>query len=174
MEGIIVPYKIERGYLDYLIYEDTIDCAISGLWFVKHEDWRFDIKAKINKLDSIINSTLEEIKDLDSEKTFTVIINEKKKLLQSLAVEYAKIVKNYMKSDGYYRSLINFYRNAYNNKTSFFDFSQKRKYIEISIHIQKLLKNEFLKFFSEYKKLRNTFIEINKYILNIKKMFDLD
>ena len=77
-----------------------------------------------------------------------------------------------MKNDEFYRSLINTYRKAYEN--TFFDSSQKKKYIEIGIDIQELLKNEFLQFFQEYNKIRSTFIDINKYIFNIKKMFDLD
>lgn len=172
MDGIVNNYKEELKYLDYMIYRDTVDCNINGYWFVKFENWRFDIKTKINKLDSIISDVLPKIKDLDSENKFTSIIIEKKNVLKSLDIKYKTIEANYMKNDEFYRSLINTYRKAYEN--TFFDSSQKKKYIEIGIDIQELLKNEFLQFFQEYNKIRSTFIDINKYIFNIKKMFDLD
>ena len=62
MDGIVNNYKEELKYLNYMIYRDTVDCNINGYWFVKFENWRFDIKTKINKLDSIISDILPKIK----------------------------------------------------------------------------------------------------------------
>ena len=97
----------------------------------------------------------------------------KKNMLADLSQKYKEKEKNYIEADKFYREeLFIFYRIKYNN-TSEFAFSESKMYLSIMNDIQSLLRDKFRGFLNDYQDIRNSFFDINNYIIKIKKLFDI-
>ena len=174
MEGITNPYSSDLE-VDFLIYTEEIFCSSSGSRFIRFEHRGFDLETKIKELDSIIISVLKKMQDIkyDNKKDIVNNINIKHNLLKNLLKKFKEIKQRYNEYDEYYQNLIETYGKEYNN-ISIFDFCQRRKYIELSIHVQKLLVDKFSEFCNDYYIIRNEFFESNNYIIKIKKLFNIE
>ena len=159
----------------YPIYENKVRCCAQGIWFVEREHKHFDIKRKIEKLDGIINNIMNKLNNIsyDNKENLFDTMTTKKNMLADLSQKYKEKEKNYIEADKFYREeLFIFYRIKYNN-TSEFAFSESKMYLSIMNDIQSLLRDKFRGFLNDYQDIRNSFFDINNYIIKIKKLFDI-
>ena len=159
----------------YPIYENEVRCCAQGIWFGEREHKHFDIKGKIEKLDGIINNIMNKLNNIsyDNKENLFDTMTTKKNMLADLSQKYKEKEKNYIEADKFYREeLFIFYRIKYNN-TSEFAFSESKMYLSIMNDIQSLLRDKFRGFLNDYQDIRNSFFDINNYIIKIKKLFDI-
>ena len=174
MEGLINP---EWSDLDpiYIIWKDEPSCATTGIWFVEREYRIFGIKEKIKNLEGIIDKIMNVLKNItyDNKENLFESIQTKKKMLEDLLLQYNKLEKNYIEFDKYYRqTLFKFYSYKY-YYSPLFAFKEKRTYLSIMNDIQILIKKEFESFCDNYYIIRNSFFDINNYIIKVKKLFNI-
>ena len=176
MEGLVDPYTTDFESLIYYIYEDEARCSISGIWYVEREQYNFNIRDKINKLDEIVDNLLNKInKEQKQENPENQIkmLEDKKNELADLLKQYNEIEKNYIEFDKYQREqLFEFYKNKYED-TWIFEFAKRKMYLNIMLDIQIIIKNKFHEFFDNYKKIRESFFRINNYIIKFKKLYSI-
>ena len=176
MEDLINPLDSDIKNIRYITYNNGERCSIKGIWFVETEHRRFNIKDKINKLDAIIANLLIKIFETPNQENRDYIIKmmkEKKNILASLLSQYNDLENNYIAFDKYHReNLFQFYKNKYQSAW-FFDIVEKRMYLSIIINIETMIRNKFDEFCKEYVKIRNSFFEINNYIIKLKKLYKI-
>jgi hypothetical protein len=163
---------IENVYIK--IFTEFPFCSITGLIYVQDEDKLFGIEQKVKQLDKIIDIIflrLNEIKD-SSKENIIKTIREKKKELNEILVKFAKIKKQYLENDKYYRDLFHFYAIKH-SQADIFEFDNKKKYMAIMIDIQKTLSAKFDEFRDEYITLKKSFFKINDYLLKIELLFNI-
>ncbi len=172
MEDLVNPLMTDlKG--TYSIFFDEPICCVAGIWFVEREDKRFDIKGNISKLDKIINNLIDKINGISYENKSYLIetLKEKKGKLVEILGAYKKIEEDYTEFDKFYReNLFEFYANKYND-CDFFSFNEQKKYLSIMNDIQMIIKKKFDAFLKDYYELRNSFFDINSYIIKAKKLF---
>jgi uncharacterized protein YlaN (UPF0358 family) len=162
--------------ISYLILPNETYISYCPKYFVTCEKNIFGIEDKIKKLSVIIDNIIKKLDVIsyENKKDLIETLETKKNKLQELLVNYNDIVKKYLDIDNYYRdNLFEFYRDKYYN-SSFFAFSEKRNYLAIMTHIQLLLKARFDDFCHDYIKIWDKFFDINKYIIKIKKLFNIN
>ena len=154
--------------ISYLILPNETYISYCPYDFVTSEKNIFGIEDKIKKLSVIIDNIIKKLDVIsyENKKDLIETLETKKNELQELLVNYNDIVKKYLDID-------NYYRDKYDN-SSFFAFSEKRNYLAIMTHIQLLLKARFDDFCHDYIKIWDKFFDINKYIIKIKKLFNIN
>lgn len=176
MEGLT---NISQSYIDRIainiVLIDCPVCYIAGIWFVERESRYFGIEEKIKKLDEIINNVLNKLNDIcdENKENYINTIKAKQNDLLKLATEYRKIENKFVENDKYYRkNLFEFYQKKYFN-SPLFAFAEKRKYLSVMNDIQYLLKEKFNEYCNDYSHIRDSFFEINNYIIKIKKLYNI-
>ena len=174
MEGIVNPYWSDL-VTDYPLFLGETMCGFHGIYIVKTEHLNFNIKEKIQKLDEIIDKIITKLNNISYENKDNLLetIKSKKNMLPNLIIKFEEIQKNYKEIDKYYREqLFEFYKEKYDD-CSIFAFLEKKKYLSIMDDIQFLLKDKFDSYLNDYFKLRNSFFEINNYIIKVKILFQI-
>ena len=141
---------IENVYIK--IFTEFPFCSITGLIYVENEDKLFGIEQKVKQLDKIIDIIFLR--------------------LNEILVKFAKIKKQYLENDKYYRDLFHFYAIKH-SQADIFEFDNKKKYMAIMIDIQKTLSAKFDEFRDEYITLKKSFFKINDYLLKIELLFNI-
>ena len=171
-----INQSLINAEISYHILPNEIYISYCPKYFVTCEKNIFGIEDKIKKLSVIIDNIIKKLDVIsyENKKDLIETLETKKNKLQELLVNYNDIVKKYLDIDNYYRdNLFEFYRDKYYN-SSFFAFSEKRNYLSIMTHIQLLLKARFDDFCHDYIKIWDKFFDINKYIIKIKKLFNIN
>ena len=176
MEDLVNPFDSDIKNKVYIIFNDGENCSNQGIFFVETEDWNFNIKDKINKLDAIIANLLTKVIETPNQENRENLIKKKKKkknILADILKQYNELEKNYIEFDKYHReNLFEFYKNKYQNAW-FFDVAEKRMYLSIIKNIEIIIGNKFDEFCKDYVKIRNSFFEINNYIIKLKKLYNI-
>lgn len=176
MEGL---KNISQSYIDniamHVIWIDATECCNGGMWFVEREPRHFGIEDKITKLDEIIKKVLDRIKTLseDNKDYFINTIKIKQNHLATLASKYREISKKFIENDSFYREyLFELYKKKYNNY-HLLDFAERRTCLSVMNGIQILMKEKFTEYCNEYNNIRDSFFEINNFIIKVKKLFNI-
>lgn len=174
MEGIKDSNNNDIKSLTYIYWEDEPLISVTGIWFVQREDLNFGVEAKIEKLGEIIENVLNALKvvSYDNKEALLDKIRAKQQLLKNLLIKYKEVKAKFIENDKFYRiELFEFYNEKYQEalSSSSPDF---KKYISIMNSIQKILFQKFNEFRDEYCDIRNSFFDVNQYIIRIKKMFN--
>ena len=176
MEGL---KNISQSYIDniamHVIWIDATECCNGGMWFVEREPRHFGIEDKITKLDEIIKKVLDRIKTLseDNKDYFINKIKIKQNHLATLASKYREISKKFIENDSFYREyLFELYKKKYNN-SHLLDFAERRTCLSVMNGIQILMKEKFTEYCNEYNNIRDSFFEINNFIIKFKKLFNI-
>ncbi len=178
MEDLVNPYDSDIKNRRYTIFNDGDHCSIDGIWFVETESqsWRFNLKDKINKLDTIINNFLNKLDDdpeQENRENLIKMLKEKKCMLADLLTQFNNIEKDYIEFDKYHREeLFQFYRDKY-QYAWIFDFTEKSMYLSIMKNIEIIIRDKFNEFCKTYLKIRETFFKINTYIIKLKKLYNV-
>ena len=174
MEGL---KNISQSYIDniamHAVWIDFPDCSVGGIWFVEREPVFFGIEDKITKLDEIIKKVLDRMKTLseDNKDYYINTIKIKQKHLSQLASKYREISKKFIENDAFYReNLFEQYKKKYNNS----DFAERRTCLSVMNGIQILMKEKFTEYCNEYNNIRDSFFEINNFIVKVKKLFNIN
>ncbi len=160
----------------HAVWIDATFCSIGGKWFVEREPRFFGIEDKITQLDEIIKKVLDRIKTLseDNKDYFINTIKIKQNQLAKLASEYKEISKKFIENDVFYReNLFELYKEKYNN-SHLLDFAERRTYLSMMNGIQILMKEKFTEYCNEYNNIRDSFFEINNFIIKVKKLFNIN
>lgn len=174
MEELVNPYWYDLD-TNYPLFLDETICAVHGIFIVEREHLNFDIKGKMKKLDEIIDEVIIKLNNIVYENKDNLLetIKTKKNTLANLLIKYEDLQRNYTEIDKYYReNLFEFYKSKYDNST-IFAFSERKKYLSIMNDIQLLLKKKFDSYLNDYFKLRNSFFEINNYMIKVKILFQI-
>lgn len=172
MEELINPYWSDLD-TDYPLFLNETICGVHGIFVVEREYLNFNIKDKIKKLDQIIDNVIIKLANIAYENKDNLLetIKEKKNTLANLVTKFDYLQKNYTELDKFYREdLFEFYKSKYDD-SSIFSFSERKKYLTIMNEIQLLLKKNFDTYLNDYFRLRNTFFEINNYLIKVKILF---
>ncbi len=176
MDGLINPNQSDLKEIKYDLNMDRADCSIEGIWYVEHEESKFGIEEKIKKLNDIINNILDPLNNIsyDDKENLINTIKTKQNLLNQLLKRFQNIKKNFIEFDSYYREILFAeYRRKYCN-APLFDFTEKNLCLSVMNDIQIRLKKRFEDFLFDYFDLRNTFFDINNYILKTKILFNIE
>lgn len=176
MEGLDNPNEYDLNRINYDMWIDQLLCSVEGIWYVEHEERNFGIEEKIKKLDNMIKYILNALDNIsyDDKENIIKILKIKQDLLAPLLKKYQKIKKDYIEYDTYYRkNLFMTYKEKYLT-ASLFAFSEKNVCLSVMNDIQIMLKDRFFDFLYDYFDLRDSFFDINNYILKIKKLFNIE
>lgn len=176
MEGLVNPNESDLKNIHYFLWLDDINCCVAGIYYVEHEESDFGIEEKIRRLNEIINHILDALDNITYEDKENLIktIKAQQDLLPSLLKRYQDKKKSYIEFDSYYReNLFQVYITKYLN-APLLAFTQRKICLSVTNDIQIRLKAKFEEFLFDYFDLRNSFFNINNYILKIKKLFNID
>ena len=175
MEGLINPNQSDLKNIHYFLWLDELICCVEGIWYIEHEETNFGIENKIQRLDEIINHIVYALDNIsyDDKPNLIKTIRTKQNSLSDLLKRYREIKQKYIDFDFYYREkLFEEYKTKYFN-ASFFVFTEKKLCMSVMNDIKICLKKKFDDFLLNYFDLRNSFFDINNYILKIKKLFNI-
>ena len=174
MKELVNPYWSDLD-TDYPLFLGEAISPVYGIYIVENEHSNYNLIGKVQKLDEIIDDVIGKLNKITFENKDNLIdtIKIKKNTLANIISKYEEMVKNFKEIDKIYRvELFEFYKAKYEN-ASFFAFSERNKYLSIMNDIQLLIKKGYDSFIYDYYQLRNSFFEINKYIIKVKILFQI-
>lgn len=176
MEGLVNPNESDLKTINYNIWIDRAICSGEGIWYIEYDERNFGIEGKIAKLNEIIIHILSSLNNIpyDNKENLITTIKTKQDSLAEILKSYQEIKNEFIQFDSYYRKEL--FNNIYMTKyceASFFSFAEKKLCLSVMNDIQFQVKKAFDKFLIKYFDLRNKFFDINKYILRIKKLFNI-
>ena len=125
----------------------------------------------INRISNLLKNI--ELHNYDNQTNLIYFLNRKHNSL----IEYIKILEeinyNYITNLYYYIDVIAFYRNKYANTPIIF-FAERKKYKDLNIHAQILLKECFNDFHKEYCALKKSYLEEKQIISDIENKFNIN
>ena len=158
------------------IYKDSLVFSTMGFSFVSLEYLNFGLEKKLNEL---INRTSNLIKKLELNNYNDQInllnsLNKKNNSLKEYIKRLNEIEDNYITNLYYYIDVIAFYRNKYANTPIIF-FAERKKYKDLNIHAQILLKECFFNgFYKKYLALKKSYIDDKQIISEIENKFNIN
>ena len=157
------------------IDKERLFSSPEGFCFVKLEYLNFGLEKKLNEL---INRTSNLIKKLELNNYNDQInllnsLNKKNNSLKEYIKRLNEIEDNYITNLYYYIDVIAFYRNKYANTPIIF-FAERKKYKDLNIHAQILLKECFNDFHKEYCALKKSYLEEKQIISDIENKFNIN
>ena len=165
----------EKQKFNFQINENQIEYS-NKVFVYYHNLNEFELFEKIDELlDDIIPELLDEIKPKDfndKEKIIEMIMKKKNSIIDY----YNKLIdidEDYHDNLLYYRRLITKYRDLYNN-LSIFNVTEKKRMLEISVTIQKLIIETFMDYYNGFISIKQLYLEDFEYINNIMKKLKIN
>ena len=176
MEGLVNPNESDLKEINYDMNIDRPICSVEGIWYVEQEERKFGIEEKIKKLNNLINVLLDSLNNISYNNKENLIntIKTKQNLLNQLLKRYENIKKSFIEYDSYYRKNLFFEYNIKYWNASIFSSDESKICLSVMNDIQIRLKKRFENFLFDYFDLRNSFFDINNYIIKVKKLFNIE
>ena len=153
----------------YIIYYDGPPIySDQSFDFFEMEEKLYNLRKRIDDLDMMITSLLEELNSTEfpDKKNIIQQVQKKQDLVISYQLRYKKIDDDYVNNFRYYEQVFKFYKNQYYGGKY-----KEKKILAICATIQELIRDNLFSFYNQYSLLKKLYEETNDFILKIKDKF---